>query len=86
MSAAVESDEAGRLSFGLRSAIISNDNILEVDVPQYQTGRLQRYDRRFLEIAQDLFNRVSGQVSLQRVRRCPGSFSVCGQNSKAAFA
>jgi hypothetical protein len=52
-------------------------------MPSYQTGRLQRYEQRFLEIAQDLFDRVCREVPAQQVKCHPGSFSVFPRESKA---
>jgi len=55
-------------------------------MPSYQTAKLQQYEPRFLEIAEDVFERVSGQVPTQQVERHPGSFSIYGRTVKDTAA
>jgi hypothetical protein len=55
-------------------------------MPIYQTDRLQQYEPRFLEIAEDVFERVRRQVPSQQVEPHTGSFSVYGQTVRDTAA
>ena len=55
-------------------------------MPSYQTARLEEYNPRFLEVAQDLFDRVRREVPESRTKRHPGSFSVFGQRASDTAA
>ena len=55
-------------------------------MPSYQTARLQEYEPRFLQVAEDVFARVSRQVPAQQVERHEGSFSVYPETSKDTAA
>ncbi len=52
----------------------------------YQTAKLQQYEPRFLEIAEDVFERVRRHVPEQQVERHEGSFSVYGRTVKDTAA
>jgi hypothetical protein len=52
----------------------------------YQTGRLQQYDRRFLDVAEAVFERVCRRTAPHQVERHEGSFSIYGQSSKETAA
>jgi len=52
-------------------------------VPSYRTDRLQRYEQRFLEIAQDLFDRVCREIPAQQAESHKGSYSVYPHESRA---
>jgi hypothetical protein len=55
-------------------------------MPTYQTARLQEYEPRFLEVAEDIFERVSREVPDRQLERHEGSFSVYAHSSKATAA
>jgi hypothetical protein len=55
-------------------------------MPSYQTARLQQYEPRFLEVAEDLFERVRRQVPERQIESHKGSFSVYGQSGKDTAA
>jgi hypothetical protein len=55
-------------------------------MPSYQTATLQEYEPRFLEIAEDVFERVCRNVPAQQVERHKGSFSVHGRTERDTAA
>jgi hypothetical protein len=55
-------------------------------MPSYQTAKLQEYEPRFLQVADDLFERVRRNVPDRQLERHEGSFSVYAQTSKATAA
>jgi hypothetical protein len=48
-------------------------------MPSYQTDRLERYEPTFVQVAEDIFDRVCRQIPSKHVERHKGSFSVYGQ-------
>jgi hypothetical protein len=52
----------------------------------YQTARLEEYDSGFLEVAQDVFDRVCREIPAGRVKKHPGSFSIFGQRASDTAA
>src|SRR6266496_340342 len=52
----------------------------------YKTDKLQQYEQRFVDVAQDLFDRVRNQVAANQTERHPGSFSVYGHTVKDTAA
>src|SRR5216683_1561050 len=55
-------------------------------MPTYQTDELQRYERRFVQVAEDLFDRVRREIPAQQTERHKGSFSIYAQTSKETAA
>ena len=55
-------------------------------MPSYQTQRLERYEPRFLAIAEDIFGRIRREIPAQQVERHDGSFSVHGQTVRDTAA
>lgn len=51
-------------------------------MPSYKTDRLEHYEPRFVEVAEDLFNRVSQQLPEGRAERHLGSYSFYGHTIK----
>jgi hypothetical protein len=54
-------------------------------MPSYQPERLERYEPRFLAIAEDIFARTRREIPSQ-VERHDGSFSVHGKTVKDTVA
>ena len=55
-------------------------------MPSYQPQRLERYEPRFLAIAEDIFDRIRREIPAQQVERHDGSFSVYGQTARDTAA
>jgi hypothetical protein len=52
----------------------------------YQTAPLEQYNPRFVQIAQDLFDRVCREIPERQTERRRGSFSIYGQTVKDTAA
>jgi len=55
-------------------------------MPSYKTARLEQYDPRFVQVAQELFDRACREIPEGQTERHPGSFSVYGQTIKDTAA
>ena len=55
-------------------------------MPSYQPQRLERYEPRFLAIAEDIFDRMRREIPAKQVERHDGSFSVYGRTVKDTAA
>jgi hypothetical protein len=55
-------------------------------MPSYQTAKLHEYPRPFLDVAEDLFNKVSAHLRPERVERHEGSFSIYADDVEETVA
>jgi hypothetical protein len=52
----------------------------------YKTGILADYQRAYLDIAEDIFARLSGRVPWSQLKRHKGSFTIVAANSQETAA